>query len=212
MKKDDDSESTTYDRIRKYYMDDNITLSAKTEAIRKRWMSAHTMILESDLKEGGVIKALMKMYNITERQAYRDIQNSTRLFGGVQTGTKDAWRYMITQWSIEILKKAKIKKDFSAMDAALGRIMKVNNLDKEDHGIPDPSKFQPPTMLLTIDYDFYKSPHFKMIDKTAQKKITMLYEKLQSMAEEFMVDDYLDILLSRNEIPKDADFEKWEEK
>ena len=209
MKKDNDSEPRTYELIRRYYLNDDkeTKLSPKVEAIRKRWMSAHTLVLESDLKEGGVVKALMKIYGITERQAYRDLLNSTRLFGSIQNGSKSAWRYMITQWAIEMYRKAKLKHDLHAMDAALGRIISANNLDKDDSWMPDPEKMYPPQQLLTIDYDFYKSPHFKMIDKTAQEKITRLYEKLQSMAEEFMVSDYLDILLSRNKVPEDVDLE-----
>ncbi len=209
MKKYDDNETRAYDLIRRYYLEDDkeIKLSPKVEAIRRRWMSAHTLVLESDLKEGGVVNALMKMYGITERQAYRDLLNSTRLFGSVQEGTKAAWRYMVTQWAIDMLRKARLKHDLRAMDAALGRIISANNLDKDDSWMPDPEKMYPPQQLLTIDYDFFKSPGFKMIDKTAQEKITKLYEKLQSMAEEFMVSDYLDILLSRNKVPEDSDLE-----
>jgi len=211
MKKDDDSEYTTYDRIRKYYLEDNITLSPKTEAIRKRWMSAHTLLLDSDLKEGGVVKTLMKMYDITERQAYRDIRDSSVLFGHVLKIEKAAWRHMITQWSIEMLRKAEKKNDFMAVDAALCRIISVNNLDKEDSLIPDLSLIQPPTQLLTIDFDFYKSPYFKLIDKKAQRRITMLYNKLQSMAEEFMVADYKDILLTREEMDEEKALRKIKE-
>ena len=212
MKNFDYSESNTYDLIRKYYLEDDFTLSPKTEEIRKRWMSAHTLFLDSDLKEGGVIKALMKLYDISESQAFRDIRDSSRLFGHVLKIEKSAWRHMITQWSIEMLRKAKIKNDFRASDAALGRIISVNNLDKEDSMIPDMSLFQPPTQLLTIDFDFYKSPYFKLIDKKAQRKITMLYNKLYSMAEEFMVADYMDKLLTRNDTPEGFDLEEIEEK
>ena len=123
---------------------------------------------------------LMKQYGICESQAYRDIRNSRRLFGDVRTYTKEAMRYHVTQWAIELLKLAKIKKDLRGMEKALERITKAYNLDKEDLDLPDPARFQPPIQLLTINYNFINSPSFKMIDAKAQEKLSGIASKNRS--------------------------------
>jgi hypothetical protein len=93
---------------------------------------------------------------------------------------------------------AKLKKDLRGMEKALERITKAYNLDKEDLSLPDPSKFQPPVQLLTINYNFINSPSFQMIDLKAQEKLLELHRRIEAMADELHVKDYLNMLLSEN--------------
>jgi hypothetical protein len=193
----DTPELTTQERIYQYYQDDNIQLSPCDEEIRKRWVTAHKLIIESGIRESAVITTLMKEYNIIERQAYRDIRNSASLFGNVQKASKSAYRYIITQWSILAFRNAEIRFDYRAMDRALGRIIKANNLDKIDPSYPDPSMIRIPKQTLYIEYEFLKSPQFKHLDKTVQEKLQQFHEKWFSMIPELGVTDYTDELIKK---------------
>jgi hypothetical protein len=189
---------TTFDRISLYYRSENTKLSAEDETIRVRWSACFMQLNDEINSDRDVVLFLVRQFGISEGQAYRDIRNSRRLFGDVRTYTKEAMRYHVTQWAIELFKLARMKKDFRGMEKALERITKAYNLDKEDLDLPDPARFQPPVQLLTINYNFINSPSFKMIDSKAQEKLLELHRKIEAMAEELYVKDYLNMLLSEN--------------
>ena len=155
---------TTFDRISEYYHSDKMNLDPEDEAIRIRWSACFMQLNDEFSTDRDVSVFMVKQFGISEGQAYKDIRNCRRLFGDVRTYTKEAMRYHVTQWAIELLKMAKLKKDLRGMEKALERITKAYNLDKEDLSLPDPSKFQPPVQLLTINYNFINSPSFQMID------------------------------------------------
>jgi hypothetical protein len=189
---------TTFDRIREYYRSDLVKLSPEEEVIRQRWSACFIQLNDEMNSDRDVVAFMMKQYGICEGQAYKDIRNCRRLFGDVRTYTKEAMRYHVTQWAIELLKLARLKKDLRAMEKALERITKAYNLDKEDPDLPDPSRFIPPVQLLTINYNFINSPSFKMIDAKAQEKLLELHNRIEAMADELYVKDYLNMLLSEN--------------
>ncbi len=189
---------TTFDRIREYYRSDRTNLSPDDEVIRQRWSACFIQLNDEMNSDRDVVVFMMKQFEISEGQAYKDIRNCRRLFGDVRTYTKEAMRYHVTQWAIELLKLARLRKDLRGMEKALERITKAYNLDKEDPDLPDPSRFQPPVQLLTINYNFINSPSFKMIDAKAQEKLMDLHRRIEAMAEELYVKDYLNMLLSEN--------------
>lgn len=201
-------ESRSCEIIRKHYLEKDFKLSPKMEAIRRRWVAAHTLILESGFKDSGVVNVLMKMYNITERQAYRDIRNSRELFGYFQDGTAPYYRHLVTQWAVEMYRKAEIRQDLHCGLAALGRMITVNHLDKDEPDYPDPSKIQPPDQVLFIDYHFLQTHYFKMIDDTAQRKLLALNKKFWKLAKEFGVKEYLDELLTEPLFSEDLSDER----
>ena len=189
---------TTFDRIRQYYALDDVKLNTEDETIRVRWSTCFMQLHDELNSDRDVTVFMVKQFGISEGQAYKDIRNCRRLFGDVRTYTKEAMRYHVTQWAIELLKMAKLKKDLRGMEKALERITKAYNLDKEDLSLPDPSKFQPPVQLLTINYNFINSPSFQMIDRKAQEKLLQLHQRIEAMADELHVKDYLNMLLSEN--------------
>ena len=198
---------TTFERIRQYYTGENLKLDPEEEIIRIRW-SACFMQLHDDMNcDRDVSVFMVRQFGISEGQAYKDIRNSRRLYGDIRVYTKEAMRYHVSQWAIELLKMAKSKKDLRGMEKALERITKAYNLDKEDLSLPDPSKFQPPVQLLTINYNFINSPSFNMIDKKAQEKLLQLHQKIEAMADELHVKDYLNMLLSENPAAEIADID-----
>ncbi len=198
---------TTFDRISLYYRSENTKLSPEDEAIRVRWSACFMQLNDEINSDRDVVLFLVKQFGISEGQGYRDIRNSRRLFGDVRTYTKEAMRYHVTQWAIELFKLARMKKDFRGMEKALERITKAYNLDKEDLDLPDPARFQPPVQLLTINYNFINSPSFKMIDVKAQKKLLELHHRIEAMADELHVKDYLNMLLSENPAPQTFDID-----
>ena len=187
---------TTLERIRLYYLKDNTELSEHDQQLRERWEAAHSMLINQNSIVREVVKMLMKVYNISDVQAYRDVYNCTRCFGPVRGMDRQALHNMVTQWAIEDYRKASVVNDFRAKDKALERITKANNLDKEDMDLPDPSKIQPPVQLLSINYNFLNSEYFKLIDPKAQKALLELNEKVMALIESSPIADYKDILLA----------------
>jgi len=196
---------TTFDRIRQYYSSEDIKLDLEDEAIRLRWSACFMQLHDEQNSDRDVTHFMVKQFGISEGQAYKDIRNCRRLFGDVRTYTKEAMRYHVSQWAIELFKIARLKKDLRGMEKALERITKAYNLDKEDLSLPDPSKFQPPVQLLTINYNFINSPSFHMIDLKAQEKLRELHRRIEAMADELYVKDYLNMLLCENPPPDTAD-------
>jgi len=187
---------TTLERIRLYYLKGNVELSEHDQQLRERWEAAHSMLINQNSVVREVVKMLMKVYKISDVQAYRDVYNCTRCFGPVGGMDRQALRNMVTQWAIEDYRKARVKNDFRAMDKFLERITKANNLDKEDMELPDPSKIQPPVQLLSINYTFLNSEFFKLIDPKAQQALLALNEKVMALIDASPIADYKNILLA----------------
>ena len=186
---------TAMDRIRMHYLS-GYELSAHDEEVKRRWHAAFTFGLEHKGSDKEVASMLIKTFNISESQAYRDIYNAINLFGDVRKSTKEGLRYMVTQWAIEVFKMAVVKKDFKGMEKALTCITKTNNLDKEDQDLPDPSKIQPPVQMLSLSINFVNSPYFKLIDDKAQKEILAVVERIQLVIDQSPVKNYLDMLMA----------------
>jgi len=197
---------STFDRIRQFYSSEETVLDPDDEKIRLRWSACFMQLHDEKNTDRDVTLFMVKQFGISEGQAYKDIRNCRRLFGDIRTYTKEAMRYHVSQWAIELYKMAKQKKDLRGMEKALERITKAYNLDKEDLSLPDPSKFQPPVQLLTINYNFINSPSFKMIDQKAQDKLLALHRRIEAMADELHVKDYLNMLLSENPVTETSEF------
>ena len=187
---------TTLERIKLYYLSDDIKLSDHDQKVRGRWEAAYSMLINQNSIEREVVKMLMKVYDISEMHAYRDVHNCTRCFGPVRGTDRQALRNMVTQWAIEDYRKASVINDFRAKDKALDKIIKANNLDKEDMELPDPSKIQPPVQLLTINYNFLNTEYFKLIDPKAQEALLALNQKVMALIDASPIADYKNLLLA----------------
>ena len=75
---------TTLERIRLYYLKDNAELSKHDEQVRCRWEAAYSMLINQNGIESEAVKLLLKVFDISEVQAYRDVHNCTRCFGPVR--------------------------------------------------------------------------------------------------------------------------------
>ena len=195
---------TTMERIKLYYLSDNVELSAHDQQLRERWEAAYSMLINQNGTKREVVKMLMKVYDISDVQAYRDVYNCTRCFGPIRGMDRYALRDMVTQWAIESYRKASVKNDFKAIGMLLDKIIRANNLDKEDLELPDPSKIQPPVQLLSINYNFLNTEYFKLIDPKAQQALLELNEKVMALIDASPIADYKNILLAEEPNLEDA--------
>jgi hypothetical protein len=194
----------TLERIKLYYLSDRTDkLSPHDNHVRVRWETAYSMLVNQDGVELDVVRMLMKYFGISKMQAYRDVHNCTRCFGPVGGMDRQFVRNMVTQWAIEGYRKAELMHDFKASERFLNRIIKANNLDKEDMDLPDPLKIQPPVQVLSVDYSFLKSEYFKLIDIKAQKALLKLNKRIIDLIDASPIADYKDILLAAGEPTED---------
>lgn len=184
---------STFDKIRAYYLEDDVKLSAKEEEIRRRWSAAFAAMVNDHESDKTIVAMLVKQFGICENLGYRDLTNAKHLFGDVRKSDKEALRYMVTEWSKELFRLAREKKDFKGMEKALERITKANNLDKEDQDLPDPSKIQPPVQLLSITYNFINSPFFEQCDQKVKDGLLALDAQIKALLERSPMKDYLDL-------------------
>lgn len=188
--------ATLLEKIRRYYLEDDVRLSDREEEIRRRWSAAFTAMVSDHENDREVVSMLCRSFKISENQAYRDIANARFLFGDIRRSTKEALRYMVTEWAKELFRMAREKKDFRAMEKAIERITRANNLDTEDADIPDPSKIQPPVQLLAISFNFIGSPFFEKCDDRTKEALLKLDTQIRSLIEKSPVKDYLDMIVS----------------
>ena len=187
---------TTLERIRMFYLDEKVELTEHEEIVRIRWESAYSILNHQRGIERETVKILMKLHKISEVQAYRDVHDCLRCFGPVRGRDKQALRNMLTEWAIEIMRKAEVKGDYKTVDRMMERIIKANNLDKDEMELPDPDKIQPPVQLLSINYSFLNTEYFKLIDPKAQKALLALNEKVIAMIDASPIAEYKNILLA----------------
>jgi len=183
---------TLFDRIRQHYISGK-ELSLEDDSIRQRWAAAFAFLLDEKGSDRECVFRLMRQFDICESQAYVDIRQARLLFGDVRRSEKEALRYMVTQWAIELYRMAQLRKDFKGMEKALERITKANNLDKEDQDLPDPSKVQPPVQLLQLSFNFIRSEYFHLIDEKAREEILRVVAQVEELISRSTVKEYLDI-------------------
>jgi hypothetical protein len=189
-------EDTTFERIRQHLLT-GYEISAVDKNQLDRWRAVQALLLE---KKTDRQIALMhsKNYDISLGHAYIDIRNSKNLLGDVHKADKESLRYMVTQWAIEACKKAEETGDNDTLVKSLEKIIKANNLDKEDQDLPDPSKIQPPVQLLSINFNFINSPWFKKIDPKAQEGLMLMYNQFMAMIENSPLRDYANLIQSNS--------------
>jgi len=185
-------ENTLMERIRAYYTEGR-EISAKDMKIKERWEAAHALILSDSENDLAIARILSTRFGITLEWAHNDIKNAINLFGNVRQTTKEGMRYLVSQWCIDLHRMAKATKNLKAMEKAIERFTKANNLDKEDQDMPDPSKIQPPVQLLSINFNFINSPMFKLIDEKAQKALLQLYDEFMAQVELSPLAEYTDL-------------------
>lgn len=181
---------STFERIRNYYLKEDVVLSEHDEGVRKRWATAFSLILDDRKTDTQVVKMLTTDFDISESQAYRDLANAKNLFSDARKASKEALRHLVTQWAIEAFEMARTKKDFKGMEKMLNQITKANNLDKEDMDLPDPSTWNPPTQLINIDFNFFYSDLGQFVDDSIKEDFNKLIERINKLVEKSPIKNY----------------------
>ena len=187
-------EDTLYERIR-YHLLEGRKLSEEETHILHRWETAHSLFVSKNETDANAARILMKMYNISNFTAYKDIRNAKMLFGDVNKASTDGLRYLVSQWCVDMYRMAYIAKDFDAMSNALGKLIKANNLDRQDPNLPDLTKIQPPVQVLSLSLDFVNSPYFKMLAPKIQEEVIKLKTKVQAMLDRSQITDVMGMLM-----------------
>ena len=187
-------EDTLYERIR-YHLLEGRKLSEEETHILHRWETAHSLFVSKNETDANAARFLMKMYDISNFTAYKDIRNAKMLFGDVNKASTDGLRYLVSQWCVDMYRMAYIAKDFDAMSNALGKLIKANNLDRQDPNLPDLTKIQPPVQVLSLSLDFVNSPYFKMLAPKIQEEVIKLKTKVQAMLDRSQITDVMGMLM-----------------
>lgn len=141
------------DAIRAYYQtkDDRhpVELTDTQEEIRQRLLTAHSLVLQKGSQEAAV-KMLVKRFNISDRQARRDMVEAINLFGNVMKSEKEGMRYLLYEKAQKTFQMALRKGDLKAMNNALKTAVSIMGLDREDPDIPDFSKIEPSVNLMVL--------------------------------------------------------------
>jgi hypothetical protein len=181
------------DKIKQHYIDDSIKLTPTEEDLRIRLDTAFSFLCKFKSNEQAKL-LLVEKFNYSPAQAYRDLRSAIELFGDVVKSKKEAHRYILYEMGINNYQLAEKKHDADQMNRALANLIKITGVDREDYDLPDPSKIQPPVQILSLTFNFIRSPYFKQIDKKAQAQLLDLQAKIQVVIDKSPVKEYLDLL------------------
>jgi len=196
------------EKIRAWFVDTEIKLSPHQEELRIRLESAFTLLCKYHSNEQAR-ERLMTQFGYKSAQAYRDIRSAIELFGDVVKIKKETSRYILYELAMKNYQLAASKTDVEQMNKALGNLIKITGVDRDDFDLPDPSKIQPPIQMLSITFNFINSEYFKHVDKKAQDELIKLQNQITTMIERSPVKEYLDLMqaqdISHTEIREDGD-------
>lgn len=145
------NKSTAIERIREYYLDkrNRVELTPHQEHIRERLVAAHTLLTNfHSPSQAHPIHAAR--FGISDNQAWRDIRNAVNLFGDVQKAQKEGIRWIVYEYAVKTYQKAAERGDMAAMNKAVGQMVKVMGLDREDPEVPDMEKMKPSLVVLGL--------------------------------------------------------------
>jgi hypothetical protein len=141
----------TYNAIREYYVgNDTILLSEKQEEIRMRWHAIYLKKL-SRFSDHEIVSALMKEFNISQRTAYQDVNNSKRLFGVAGKSDRDLNRQIAEKMALETYQVAKEQRLPRDMAAATKAFIDASGVKDDLSDLPDFSKLEPSTFIVMLD-------------------------------------------------------------
>lgn len=184
---------STLEKIRAHYINEDVKLTDKEQRIFDRYRELFHLLCEFNSNEEA-IKIHSKNNDISPMQAYRDLKAATDLFGDVLQTSKEAKKYVVEQYAMEVLKMAKNSKnpDLKEMNAAIKNLIEINGFKRDDSDLPDVSKIQPPVQILQISIDFLTSSFSNVIDDKAKDKINKLLGQITKIIDDSKINDYLD--------------------
>ena len=122
---------STYDKIQAFYINpEAYPLSDAVEDIRKRWVYVTSLLLKAYPKFK-IANMLEKDFGLSQAQAYLDIRNAENVFGSITKTDDEAFKVMWTEWTKDLLKRARQRKDLKAEAKALDMLAKYSDFSKD---------------------------------------------------------------------------------
>jgi len=164
---------TVYDRIYQHLFDDKdkTPLNDNDYRVKARIQAGFTKKLDlPTITDRQLVRFLMETFDISQPQAYIDINAIETIYGNLRKANKDFIRLMVSETqkaviNIELKRIQEVEEHNSKikdvgkkvhystqhLTAALSVLAKANNLDKEDPDMPNWEDVQPPIIEPTDD-------------------------------------------------------------
>lgn len=149
-----------YDKIAKSLFAEkgSVALSTQEELVKKRLMVAFVKKTDDPvISDKDLVRLLMNTFDISERQAYIDINHVEIIFGDFRRANKEYIRHIVNETQKKVIKheqdrlKENSKLSSKSLSYAILVLAKANGLDKEDPNLPDWESIQPPVIEATDD-------------------------------------------------------------
>lgn len=121
----------TIDRIRRWYLGEDVILSEDEQECLKRWEEAFTFLRESKSFTETVLMLQRRFPHRSKRILYKDVNSAIQLFGDIVSYSKDAMKKLTIDYALDYLKRCRASGDRTNESRALAMLIKVNGLDRE---------------------------------------------------------------------------------
>ena len=141
---------STFDKIQAYYVNpEKYELSETCEAIRQRWVLVVNLMLRGFPKYK-IANMLEKDFQLSQAQAYLDINNATSLFGDIHQTSKEVEKTIWREWCRDFIQRAKRRGDMKAESKGLDMYAKYGDFSAEELSF-DPEKLAKVEIQTAVD-------------------------------------------------------------
>jgi len=129
-----------------------VLLSAHQQEMWKRIDHAWALLIDTKNVKTDVEKVdvLCYTHKVSTNMGYLYMAYAKELYGDIQEGNKSANRAIIYAYAVEAFKMAQQTRNAAAMAAAVGQMVKILGLDREEPDTPDFSNIQPPKIVAEL--------------------------------------------------------------
>lgn len=144
--------SSFVSRIRNWMLDGTgtVELGEKEEACYERLRKAWSL-RGNGYTSAQAASVLVKEYDVSRRQAENDVRDALTLYGDVSRADKEGHRMAAAELCQKLIRRALDNDDLKALDAAIGRLIKIHGLDRDDPEMPDVTKMKRHLINVVID-------------------------------------------------------------
>lgn len=151
---------TSLERMHKYLysLDTDHDLTPKEKEQLERYRDGYNVWLNDPaLSKKNIAIYLKNAHDISESQAFRDIQNIEILLGNVKLAKKEWYRHTVIEMAKETYNLAKDNQDYKAMAMAIDKLGKFTKLDKPEVDEIPWEEIIPPAWEPTSDITIIKN-------------------------------------------------------
>lgn len=141
---------STFDKIQAYYVNpESFPLSDSVENIRQRWVLVVRLML-SGFPRYKIANMLEKDFQLSQGQAYLDINKAISLFGDIHQTSKEVEKTIWREWCRDFIQRAKRRNDMKAEAKGLDMYAKYGDFTAEDLSF-DPEKLAKVEIQTAVD-------------------------------------------------------------